>query len=238
MFVEGSDPYGKPMSTFTKFKLPPLGYAYDSLEPAYSAELLELHYAGHHRAYVDGLNRSLEGLAEMRGKGDFARINQLQKDLAFNYSGHLLHSLFWRNLEPNEGAPPSGQLEFRIKDAFGSTDAFRRQFGAAGAALQGSGWVALTYDPMQETLLIEQFHDHENGHAVGTVPLLVMDMWEHAYYLQYRNKKEKWIVAFWELVNWGDVARRLDNAVCVDLALETRGNVIETATSRFRFARR
>ena len=226
------------MSTTPKFKLPPLGYAYDALEPAYSAELLELHYAGHHRAYVDGLNRSIEGLAEMRGQGDFARINQLQKDLAFHYSGHLLHSLFWRNLEPNEGAPPSGQLESRIHSAFGSVDAFRRQFGAAGAALQGSGWVALTYDPMHEMLLIEQFHDHENRSAAGTVPLLVMDMWEHAYYLQYRNKKEKWIVAFWELVNWGDVARRLDNAVCVDLALDRHGEVIETAAARFRSARR
>ncbi len=203
-----------------KFKLPPLGYAYDALQPAYSAELLELHYASHHQAYVDGLNRALGGLAEMRGQGDFARINQLQQDLAFHYSGHLLHTLFWRNLEPNEGAPPSRLLESRIKSAFGSTDAFRRQFVAAGTALQGSGWVALTFDPTQETLLIEQIHDHENRSALGTVPLLVMDMWEHAYYLQYRNRKEKWIVAFWELVNWADVARRLDSALCVDLALE------------------
>ncbi len=208
------------MSTTPKFKLPPLGYAYDALAPAYSEELLELHYASHHQGYVDGLNRALEGLAEMRGKGDFARINQLQQDLAFHYSGHLLHTLFWRNLEPNEGAPPSGQLESRIQAAFGSTDAFRRQFGAAGTALQGSGWVALTFDPTQEILLIEQIHDHENRSAPGCVPLLVMDMWEHAYYLQYRNRKEKWIVAFWELVNWADVARRLDNALCVDLALE------------------
>jgi len=215
--------------TNSKYKLPPLGYAYDALEPAYSAELLELHYASHHQAYVDGLNRALEGLTEMRGKGDFARINQLQQDLAFHYSGHLLHTLFWRNLEPNEGAPPSGQLESRIKAAFGSTDAFRRQFGAAGTALQGSGWVALTFDPILETLLVEQIHDHENRSAMGTVPLLVMDMWEHAYYLLYRNKKEKWIVAFWELVNWVDVARRLDNAAGVDLALDVGAQQGSTA---------
>ncbi len=225
------------MNTMPKFKLPPLGYAYGALEPAYSAELLELHYASHHQAYVDGLNRALGGLAEMRGKGDFARINQLQQDLAFHYSGHLLHTLFWRNLEPNEGAPPSGQLESRITAAFGSTDAFRRQFGAAGTALQGSGWVALTFDPIQETLLIEQVHDHENRSAMGTVPLLVMDMWEHAYYLQYRNKKEKWIVAFWELVNWADVARRLDNATCVDLALEA-GADRDSAAARLRLIRK
>jgi len=203
-----------------KYKLPPLGYAYDALAPHYSAELLELHYGSHHQAYVDGLNKTLETLTEIRSSGDFARINQLEKDLAFHYSGHLMHSIFWRNLEPNEGAPPSGQLESRIRAAFGSTDAFRRQFGAAGASLQGSGWVALTWETIRGTLLIEQIHDHQDRSAIGTVPLLVMDMWEHAYYLQYKNKKEKWIVSFWEMVNWGDVARRLENAVCVDLALE------------------
>lgn len=208
------------MNKTPKFKLPPLGYAYDALEPAYSAELLELHYASHHQAYVDGLNRALEGLAESRGNGDFATINQLQQDLAFHYSGHLLHTLFWRNLEPNEGAPPSGQLESRIKAAFGGVDALRQQFGAAGTALQGSGWVALTYDSIGETLLVEQVHDHENRRAAGTVPLLVMDMWEHAYYLHYRNKKAQWVVAFWELVNWADVARRFESAVCGDLVLE------------------
>jgi Fe-Mn family superoxide dismutase len=206
-----------------KFKLPPLGYAYDALEPNYSAELLELHYASHHQAYVDGLNRALENLAESRQKGDFAHINQLEKDLAFHYSGHIMHSIFWRNLEPNEGAPPSGQLESRIRAAFGSTDAFRRQFGATGTALQGSGWVALTWETTRGTLLIEQIHDHQDRSAMATVPLLVMDMWEHAYYLQYRNKKEKWVVGFWEMINWNDVARRLDNAVCVDLAIDNDG---------------
>jgi len=208
------------MSTTSKFKLPALGYEFDALEPGYSAELLELHYSKHHQAYVDGLNKALEALADSRGKGDFGRINQLEKDLAFNYSGHVMHSIFWRNLEPNEGAPPSGQLETRIKAAFGSTDAFRRQFSAAGASLQGSGWVALTWETTQGSLFIEQVHDHQDRSALGTVPLLVMDMWEHAYYLQYRNDKTKWIVAFWEMINWADVARRLDNAVCVDLAID------------------
>jgi superoxide dismutase, Fe-Mn family len=203
------------------YKLPPLGYAFDALEPLYSAELLELHYGAHHQAYVDGLNKTLEALAEARTKSDFARINQLEKDLAFHYSGHVMHSIFWRNLEPNEGTPPSGQLEARIKSAFGSPDAFRRQFAAAGTSLQGSGWVALTWETTRETLLVEQIHDHQDRSAIGTVPLLVMDMWEHAYYLQYRNKKEKWIVAFFEMINWADVTRRMDNAVCVDLALET-----------------
>src|SRR5687768_11073512 len=119
----GPVPRSGHMSTTQKFKLPPLGYEFDALEPAYSAELLELHYTKHHQAYVDGLNKAIETLADMRGKGDFARINQLEKDLAFNYSGHIMHSIFWRNLEPNGGAPPSGQLDARIKAAFGGTDA-------------------------------------------------------------------------------------------------------------------
>jgi superoxide dismutase, Fe-Mn family len=218
----GARSYPKAMTTPTKFTLPPLGFAFDALEPAYSAESLELHYAGHHQAYVDGLNRALEGLAEMRQKGDFARINALEKDLAFNYSGHVLHSMLWRNLEPNGGAPPTGQLESRINEAFGGVDAFRRQFSAAGAALQGSGWVALTWETTRGLLMIEQLHDHQDRSALGSVPLLVMDMWEHAYYLQYRNKKEKWIVSFWEMINWKDVARRFDSAVCADLSLENR----------------
>jgi Fe-Mn family superoxide dismutase len=193
-----------------KYKLPPLGYAYDALAPHYSAELLELHYGSHHQAYVDGLNKTLEALTEIRSSGDFARINQLEKDLAFHYSGHLMHSIFWRNLEPNEGAPPSGQLESRIKAAFGSTDAFRRQFGAAGASLQGSGWVALTWETIRGTLLIEQIHDHQDRSAIGTVPLLVMDMWEHAYYLQYKNRRRSGSSTSGR-GDWGDVARRLEN---------------------------
>ena len=208
------------MPANVQYELPALGYAYDALEPAYSAELLELHYASHHKAYVEGANKTLESLAEARTKGDFAKLNQLEKDLAFHVSGHILHSIFWRNLEPNDGAPPAGRLESRIRAAFGGTDAFRRQFCAAGAGLQGSGWVALSWEVARGTLLIQQVHDHQDNAATATMPLLVMDMWEHAYYLQYRNQKERWIVQFWEMINWADVARRFDNAECSDLALD------------------
>jgi Fe-Mn family superoxide dismutase len=208
------------MAPSVQYELPALGYAYDALEPAYSAELLELHYASHHKAYVEGANKTLESLAEARGRNDFARLNQFAKDLAFHVSGHILHSIFWRNLEPNDGAPPAGRLESRIRAAFGGTDAFRRQFCAAGAGLQGSGWVALSWEVARGTLLIHQIHDHQDNVATATMPLLVMDMWEHAYYLQYRNQKERWIVQFWEMINWADVARRFDNAECSDLALD------------------
>jgi Fe-Mn family superoxide dismutase len=201
------------------FELPPLGYAYNALEPRLSAEILELHYSKHHKAYVDGLNKALTALAEAREKGDFGKVNQLEKDLAFNYSGHVLHSLFWRNLEPGDGAGPSGALEKGLKAAFGSVDAFRKQFSAAGQSVQGSGWAALVFEPTRQTLLVEQIHDHQDRTAVGSLPLLVMDMWEHAYYLQYRNKKDQWIGAFWELVNWADVARRLARVSGIDLGL-------------------
>jgi Fe-Mn family superoxide dismutase len=208
------------MAASVQYELPALGYGYDALEPAYSAELLELHYASHHKAYVEGANKALESLAEARARNDFARLNQLEKDLAFHVSGHILHSIFWRNLEPNDGAPPAGRLESRIRAAFGGADAFRRQFCAAGAGLQGSGWVALSWEVARGTLLIHQIHDHQDNAATATMPLLVMDMWEHAYYLQYRNQKERWIVQFWEMINWADVARRFDNAECSDLALD------------------
>jgi Fe-Mn family superoxide dismutase len=208
------------MAANVQYELPALGYAYDALEPAYSAELLELHYASHHKAYVEGANKTLESLADARAKGDFAKLNQLEKDLAFHVSGHILHSIFWRNLEPNDAAPPAGRLESRIRAAFGGTDAFRRHFCAAGAGLQGSGWIALSWEVARGTLLIHQIHDHQDNTATATMPLLVMDMWEHAYYLQYRNQKERWIVQFWEMINWADVARRFDNAECSDLALD------------------
>jgi len=208
------------MASRTQFKLPPLGYAYDALEPMYSAELLELHYAAHHSGYVDGANRALEGLAEMRARQDYSKINQLERDLAFNLSGHVLHSILWRNLEPGDGAPPTGALESSIRAAFGSTDALRRQFTAAGMALQGSGWVVLAWEMTQGALLVQQVHDHQNNSGTATLPLLVMDMWEHAYYYQYRNRKDLWIATYWELINWADVARRLENAACADLSLE------------------
>jgi Fe-Mn family superoxide dismutase len=208
------------MTSNVQFELPPLGYAYDALEPAYSAELLELHYAAHHKAYVDGANQTLAALVEARSRRDFARINQLERDLAFHLSGHVMHSIFWRNLEPNGGAPPSGRLEACIDSSFGSLDSLRRQMAAAGTSLQGSGWVSLAWESTRGTLLVQQVYDHQDNTGSATLPLLVMDMWEHAYYLQYRNRKDRWISVFWDLINWGDVRRRFENAECADLALD------------------
>jgi Fe-Mn family superoxide dismutase len=168
------------------YELPPLGYAYGALEPAYSAELLELHYAVHHRAYVDGANRALDTLAAMRAIGDFNRINQVETDLAFHLSGHVLHSIFWRNLEPNDGALPGGPLDAAIRIP-GSLESLRNQFSAAAIALQGAGWVTLSWELTRGMLLVQQVHDHQDNTGTATLPLLALDMWEHAYYLQYRT---------------------------------------------------
>ena len=208
------------MSQSDRYALPELGYAYDALEPAYSAELLELHYTKHHQGYVNGANETRTALAEARESNDFDKLNQLQKNLAFNLSGHILHSIFWRNLAPNDGAAPSGDLEEQIGRTFTDVDTLRQQFSAAGASIQGSGWATLSWEPVSRSLVVEQVHDHQGNIGNGTVPLLVMDMWEHAFYLQYRNEKKRWIEAFWGLINWRDVAQRLDSARSLDLRLD------------------
>jgi Fe-Mn family superoxide dismutase len=203
-----------------RYTLPELGYAYDALEPIYSRELLELHYSKHHAAYIDGANRALANLAEIRSNGSYATINQLQKDLAFNLSGHVLHSMFWRNMSPADRAhEPQGTLATAIKEAFGNTDTLREQVSRAAVSIQGSGWAALCYEPLGRRLIVEQIYDHQGNLGNGCVPLLVLDMWEHAYYLQYRNQKAKWVEKFWELVNWTDVSRRFESARPLDLRL-------------------
>lgn len=216
------------MSKIETYHLPELGYDLDALEPAYSAELLELHHGKHHKAYVDGANQTRIDLSEARKEGDFDKLNQLQKNLAFNVSGHVLHSIFWRNMAPGgEDVSQFDGLDQEITRAFGDRDALRGQFLAAGTGIQGSGWSALSWDPISGSLMVEQVYDHQGNIGNGTLPLLVMDMWEHAFYLQYRNEKNRWAKAFWDLINWQDVAARLDAVRGLDLrtGAETRTHV-------------
>lgn len=194
------------------YQLPELGYKYGDLEPAYSADLLEVHYTKHHQAYVDGANQTLSGLVAARDKSDFGKLKQLQKDLAFNVSGHVMHSLFWRNMAPSNGKGPDATLSKYIDQGFGSFDALREQFQAAGGSIQGSGWAALSWEPLSQSLLVEQIFDHQSNTSTGAQPIMVMDMWEHAFYLQYRNEKMRWVKAFWDLINWQDVSERLQKA--------------------------
>ena len=159
---------------------------------------------------MKGANETLDKLEDARRSGEFEHIGQLEKSLAFNVSGHVLHSLLWKNLTPGGGGEPAGELAAALKQHFGSFDAFKEQLTAAAASVQGSGWGALSWEPLGRRLLVEQVYDHQGNTGNATVPIMVVDMWEHAYYLQYRNQKAAWLEAFWQLVNWTDVAERLD----------------------------
>ena len=202
------------------YELPELPYSSDALEPLLSREALELHHGAHHAAYVKGANDTLEKLADARRSRRFEHIGQLEKSLAFNVSGHVLHSLLWRNLAPGSGGgTPTGAMATALKQHFGGFDAFKEQLTAAAANLQGSGWGALSWEPLGKRLLVEQVFDHQGNTGNGTVPIMVVDMWEHAYYLQYRNRKAEWLDAFWQLINWTDVVGRLDKVRNTDIGL-------------------
>jgi Fe-Mn family superoxide dismutase len=179
---------------------------------------LELHHSAHHAAYVKGANDTLGKLEEARGERKFEHIGQLEKSLAFNVAGHVLHSLFWKNLAPGGGSP-KGELAKALERDFGGFAGFKEQLTAAAAAVQGSGWGALSWEPLGQRLLVEQVYDHQGNTANSTVPILVVDVWEHAYYLHYRNKRAAWLDAFWELVNWTDVAERLAKVRKTDIGI-------------------
>src|SRR5262249_20618436 len=149
--------------------------------------------------------------------GDVSRIAAVEKALAFNVSGHVLHSLFWNSLSPDGGDKPQGELASIIQRDFGTFEAFRKQLTQAAATQMGSGWGALVWDPMSGRLTTAQIHDHQSDTLVGSVPLMVIDAWEHAYYLQYQNEKAKFFEAIWNVWNWNDIARRFAEAQKLNL---------------------
>jgi len=166
------------------YELPDLPYDYAALEPYYSARVLELHHDKHHAAYVKGVNATLDKLAAARESGDLSSIVGLEKTLAFNLSGHVLHSIFWQNLSPDGGDKPSGELASAIDDNFGSFDQFKDHLSQATTTVQGSGWGSLAWDTLGQRLYIEQIYDHQGNVGQSGAPLLVIDAWEHAYYPQ------------------------------------------------------
>jgi Fe-Mn family superoxide dismutase len=196
----------------TTYQLPDLSYDFGALEPHLSARILELHHDKHHRAYVDGTNATLEKLAAARAAGDFSAIVGLEKTLAFNMSGHVLHSMLWENLSPNGGGEPTGALADAIGENFGGFDAFKAQMTNATITVQGSGWGALAWEPLGKNLLVQQIYDHHANSVQGSTPLLVIDAWEHAYYLQYENRRPDYVNAVWNVINWDDVAKRFARA--------------------------
>jgi Fe-Mn family superoxide dismutase len=196
----------------SKYTLPDLTYDYGSLEPNISGKIMELHHDKHHLAYVNGANTALDLLAEARDKNDLSWVNKLQKDLAFNLAGHVNHTVFWRNLSPEGGDKPVGELAAAIDEFFGSYDGFRAHFTASALGIQGSGWSILAWDVLGEKLIIEQLYDHQGNLAPASIPLLMLDMWEHAFYLDYQNVKGEYVKAFWNIVSWPDVTARFEAA--------------------------
>ncbi|GAA1739539.1 superoxide dismutase [Isoptericola hypogeus] len=194
------------------YTLPDLPYDYSALEPHISGKIMQLHHDKHHATYVAGANTALDKLAEARESGDLAAVNLHEKNLAFNLGGHTNHTVFWHNLSPEGGGEPEGELAEAIKDQFGSFAAFQAHFTATATGIQGSGWAVLGWDAIGGRLAIFQLFDQQANVPVGITPLLMLDMWEHAFYLDYLNVKADYVKAFWNIANWQDVAARLDRA--------------------------
>jgi superoxide dismutase, Fe-Mn family len=196
----------------TTYTLPDLRYDYGALEPHISGKIMELHHDKHHAGYVKGANDTLDRLAEARNDGTYGEIGALEKALAFNLSGHVLHSLFWQNMTPRGGGRPDGELAAAIDNDFGSFDQLRKQMNAVAASIMGSGWSALVWEPLGKKLLVTQIYDHQSNVTQAGTPLLVLDAWEHAFYLQYQNRKAEFFDAVWNVWNWEDVAARFARA--------------------------
>jgi len=194
------------------YTLPDLPYDYSALAPHIAPEIMELHHSKHHNTYVQGLNTTLDNLAEARDKNDFGAIVGLEKTLAFNLGGHVNHSAFWNNLSPDGGDKPTGDLATAIDADFGSFDKFQAHFTAAATTIQGSGWAILGHDRLGDRLLIHQLYDQQSQLPAGQTPIVLLDMWEHAFYLQYKNVKPDYVKAWWNVVNWADAAERFARA--------------------------
>ena len=194
------------------YTLPELDYDYAALEPHISARIMELHHSKHHKAYVDGANAAVAKLEELRESGDYAAVNGVEKNLAFHLGGHTNHSVFWKNMSPDGGGRPEGEVDAAITEYFGGFEKFQAHFNANANAIQGSGWSILSWDTLAERPHIMQLFDQQGNIPVGQIPLLQLDMWEHAFYLQYENVKADYVNAWWNVVNWQDVAARLERA--------------------------
>ncbi len=190
-------------------RLPSLPYAYDALEPYLDKETLAVHHDKHHRGYVNGFNAALNALSKARSEGDHAMIKHWSRELSFNGSGHVLHTLYWTSMSP-EGGEPSGKLLDALERSFGSFKAFVAQFAAATAAVEGSGWGVLAHEPYMGHLVVLQAEKHQDLGIWGVHPLLVCDVWEHAYYLKFQNRRGEYIENFLKIVNWKEAGKRYE----------------------------
>jgi len=196
-----------------RYKLPDLPYAYNALVPTISEEIMRLHHDKHHLAYVNGANAALDKLEKARQTG-FAGVDvkAIERDLAFHGSGHTMHSTFWPNMKAQGGGKPGGRLADQINTDFGKFESFKEQFSNAAKQVEGSGWGMLAYEPWSEQLITLQAEKHNDLTVQGVVPILVLDVWEHAYYLQYKNDRASYVDAWWNVVNWDDAEKRLEKA--------------------------
>jgi Fe-Mn family superoxide dismutase len=190
------------------YTLPDLPYDYGALEPHISGQIMELHHSKHHQAYVKGANTAIEQLEQARSSNQLGPVSLYEKNLAFNLAGHVNHSVFRPNMSPDGGDRPDGELAAAMDEHFGGFGGFRAHFTSTALGIQGSGWSIMAWDTLGQRLIICQLYDHQSNVPVGIVPLLLLDMWEHAFYLQYRNVKDEYVMAWWSVVNWRDVDMR------------------------------
>jgi len=201
------------MQTTKFYSLPQLSYGYDELQPYISEEQLKLHHQKHHQAYVNGANTLLEKLDKARKEATDLDIKAMLKELSFHVGGHLLHSLFWGNLAPpgkKGGGMPAGTLSRLLQEEFGSLERFKKEFSSAAVSVEGSGWAALTFCQQTNRPLIMQIEKHNMNVFPMFAILMVIDVWEHAYYLDYKNERAKFVDAFWNIVNWDEINVRLE----------------------------
>lgn len=193
-----------------KYALPDLPYAYDAIKPFLSEEQLRPHHDKHHAAYVNGANALLESLDKARKENTDIDFGTTAKQLSFNSAGHILHSMFWRNLQtPKDGNKPAGEIGDKITGEFGSFERFKKEFSQVAVKTEGSGWALLTYCLTTNRPIIVQAEKHNVNVNPSRPILLVLDVWEHAYYVDYRNDRAKYVENFWSAVNWEEVDRRL-----------------------------
>ncbi len=195
-----------------EYQLPPLKYAYDALEPYIDETTMRLHHDKHHAGYVKGLNKAQKMVTQSLDNNDFSLIKHWERELAFHGSGHFLHSIFWKNMGPQQGKP-SKKLSQYIDKSFGNFNRFKDLFFNATKSVEGSGWGILAYEPSGDQLVVLQAEKHHNQTQWITIPLLVCDVWEHAYYLHYQNKRADYVKGFFEVINWEDVSENLENAL-------------------------
>ncbi|BAN89996.1 superoxide dismutase [Aeropyrum camini] len=203
------------MVSFKRYELPPLPYNYNALEPYIIEEIMRLHHQKHHNTYVKGANAALEKIEKhLRGEAQID-VRAVMRDFSFNYAGHIMHTIFWPNMAPpgKGGGTPGGRVADLIEKQFGGFEKFKSLFSAAAKTVEGVGWGVLAFDPLTEELRILQVEKHNVLMTAGLVPILVIDVWEHAYYLQYKNDRGSYVDNWWNVVNWDDVEKRLEQAL-------------------------